>query len=61
MCVQCAAGATTAAAAVGGVTGIRIWLAAKGFAWLTPARMRLATGTLTVVGLIGASVGLSGN
>jgi hypothetical protein len=33
-------GATTAAA---GVTGIRAWLAAKGFSWLTPRSMRLAT------------------
>ncbi len=60
MCVQCAAGATSAAVAVGGVTGIRVWLAAKGFSCMTPARMRLATGTLAVLGLLGASVGLGG-
>jgi hypothetical protein len=50
-------GATTAAA---GVTGMRAWLAAKGFRWMTPRRMRVVTVSLTVVGLIGASVGLSG-
>ena len=60
MCVQCATGATTAAAAVGGVAGIRVWLAAKRLSWMTPRRMRLATMSLTVVGLIGASAGLSG-
>jgi hypothetical protein len=60
MCVQCAAGATATVAAVGGVTGIRVWLAAKGFSWMTPHRMRVATVSMTVIGLIGASVGLSG-
>jgi hypothetical protein len=50
-------GATTAAA---GVTGVRAWPAAKGFSWLTPRRMRFATVSLVVAGVIGASVGLSG-
>jgi hypothetical protein len=50
-------GATTAAA---GVTGARAWLASKGYAWMTPRRMRRATGALVVVGVIGASVGLTG-
>jgi hypothetical protein len=58
MCAQCMMGATTAAA---GVTGVRAWLAAKGFSWLTPRRMRFATVSLVVAGLIGASVGLSGS
>jgi hypothetical protein len=57
MCAQCMIGATTAAA---GVSGIRAWLAAKGFSWLTPRRLRLATVSLITVGLVGASVGLSG-
>jgi hypothetical protein len=57
MCAQCMIGATTAAA---GVTGTRAWLAAKGFAWMTPRRLRLATGSLIVAGVVGASVGLSG-
>jgi hypothetical protein len=60
MCVQCAMGATSAAAAVGGAAGIRAWLAAKGFAWMTPGRMRGATIALLVMGVIGASVGVSG-
>jgi hypothetical protein len=50
-------GATAAAA---GATGMRAWLAAKGFRWMTPGRMRLATIALIVVGLIAASVGLGG-
>jgi hypothetical protein len=57
MCAQCMMGATTAAI---GVTGIRAWLAAKGFAWMTPRRLRFATSSLIVAGVIGASVGLSG-
>ena len=60
MCVQCAMGATGAAAAVGGATGIRAWLAAKGFAWMTPGRMRVTTIVLLAMGVIGASVGVSG-
>jgi hypothetical protein len=57
MCAQCVMGASTAAA---GVTGMRAWLVTKGFAWMTPRRTRLATISMVVVGLIGASVGLSG-
>jgi hypothetical protein len=49
-------GAATAAA---GATGIRAWLQAKGFPWLTPPRMRLLTTALIAAGLIGASVGIS--
>jgi hypothetical protein len=48
-------GAATAAA---GATGIRAWLQAKGFSWLTPRRMRFATIALIGAGLIGASVGV---
>jgi hypothetical protein len=50
-------GATTAAA---GVTGMRAWLVVQGFSWMTPRRTRLATISMIAVGLIGASVGLSG-
>ena len=60
MCVQCAIGATSAAAAVGGASGIRAWLGARGFAWMTPGRMRVATIALLAMGVIGASVGVSG-
>jgi hypothetical protein len=57
MCMQCMAGAMTA---VAGATGIRAWLASRGFSWLTPRRMRLATLSLIGLALIGASVGFSG-
>jgi hypothetical protein len=57
MCAQCMMGATTAVAAT---AGIRAWLASRGFTWLTPYRMRLATAFLIGASLIGASVGLSG-
>jgi hypothetical protein len=60
MCVQCAAGASSAVAAVGGATGLRAWLAARGFSWMTPGRMRLATISLIALALVGASVGVSG-
>jgi hypothetical protein len=53
-------GATTAAAAVGGATGIRAWLGAKGFAWMTPGRMRVSTIALLALGVVGASVGVGG-
>ena len=57
MCAQCMMAASTAAA---GATGIRAWLAARRFAWLTPRRLRLVTIGLIGVALVGASVGLSG-
>jgi hypothetical protein len=49
--------ASTAAA---GATGIRAWLAAKGFSWLTPRRLRAVTIGLIGVALIAASFGLTG-
>ena len=39
MCAQCMA---TAAAATGVLSGVRAWLAAHGFAWLTPVRLKCA-------------------
>jgi hypothetical protein len=57
MCAQCMAGAATALTAA---TGIRAWLAARGFAWLTPPRMRAVTIALLVAGVVGSSLGLSG-
>jgi hypothetical protein len=57
MCMQCMAGAMTA---VGSAAGIRAWLTSRGFSWLTPRRMRLATFSLIGLGLVGASVGFSG-
>jgi hypothetical protein len=56
MCAQCMMGAATAAA---GATGMRAWLAARGFSWMTPARMRAITIALIAIALVAASVGLS--
>jgi hypothetical protein len=56
MCAQCMLGASTAAA---GVTGMRAWLAAKGFSWMTPGRLRFVTVSLVFLGLGAASVGIS--
>jgi hypothetical protein len=56
MCAQCVMGAATAAA---GVSGMRAWLAAKRFRWMTPRRLQLATASLILIGVIGSSVGLS--
>jgi hypothetical protein len=56
MCAQCMMAATGAAA---GATGIRTWLATRGYSWLTPRRMRVATVAMIGAGLIAASLGLS--
>ena len=56
MCAQCMMAASTAAA---GATGIRAWLAAKRFSWLTPARLRVVTLTLIAAALVASSVGLT--
>jgi hypothetical protein len=48
-------GAATAAA---GATGIRAWLATRGFSWLTPRRMRFVSISLIGVALLAASLGL---
>ena len=57
MCVQCMMGATAAAA---GVSGMRAWLVARSFSWMTPRRTKIATISMIAVGLAGASVGPSG-
>ncbi|HVW17676.1 MAG TPA: hypothetical protein VHB30_05460 [Solirubrobacteraceae bacterium] len=48
-------------AAAAGATGIRSWLRVHGGAWLTPRRMRLATGALLVLALLVSTVGLGGS
>jgi hypothetical protein len=55
MCAQCMMAASTAAA---GATGVRAWLAAKRYAWMTPRRLRLVTILLVGLALIGSSVSL---
>ena len=57
MCAQCMA---TATAAVGGASGLRAWLAAKGFSFLTPRRLRALTIALGV-GAVLVSATLSGS
>ena len=49
MCAQCTA---TAAAAVGGAAGLRQWLVARGFSWLTPRRLKALTAALVVAGVV---------
>jgi hypothetical protein len=51
-------GATTAAA---GVTGTRAYLAAKGFDWMTPRRLRNVTVFLVAAGFVGSAVGFHGS
>ena len=60
MCVQCTMGATTAAASIGGAAGLRAWLAAQRFSWMSSRRLRAVTIVLLVCGLIGASIGIGG-
>jgi hypothetical protein len=55
MCAQCMATAATAAA---GASGLRAWLAARGFSWVTPRRLRWITGILLAFALVMAAVGL---
>ena len=50
----------TAAAAVGGASGLRAWLVARGFDWLTPTRRKALTGIL-VVGAVLVSATASGS
>jgi hypothetical protein len=54
MCAQCMASATVAAA---GATGMRAWLATREWSWLTPRRLRGATGTLLFAALCLAATG----
>lgn len=58
MCMQCMATAMTTGAAA---TGIRAWLATRGYAWLTPTRLRRATICLFAAALIASAVVISGS
>ena len=53
MCAQCMAAAATSGAAV---TGIRAWLGARGFSWLTPRRLKRVTAALIGTGLLAAAL-----
>ena len=47
-----------AATATAGVTGVRAWLATRGWAWVTPKLVRAATVGVVTVGVIVSSVRL---
>jgi hypothetical protein len=55
MCAGCAILAASAA------SGARSWLAAHGFRWLTPRRLKIATIVLIVAAFIGGSMRFSGS
>ena len=56
MCAQCMASAATVAA---GATGIRSWLAAARYSWVTPVRLKRMTAVLMAIAVAIASVGVS--
>ena len=49
MCGQCM---LTAAAATATATGLRGWLAAHSYRWLTPARLRRITLALVIIAIL---------
>ncbi len=53
MCAQCMAGAATI---VAGTSGIRLWLTARAWAWLTPSRLRHATRGLLVTAVVASGL-----
>ncbi len=55
MCAQCMASAATVAA---GATGLRAWLAATSYSWVTPIRLRRLTAALLTVSVLIAGVGV---
>jgi hypothetical protein len=54
VCAQCMASATTAAA---GAAGIRAWLGARTYGWITPERLRFMTVVVIVLAFVAAAVG----
>jgi len=58
MCMQCMAAVATSGAAA---TGIRAWLATRGFSWLTPQRLKRATICLIAAALIASSLVVTGS
>ncbi len=48
-------------AAAAGVTGLRSWLQARSWAWLTPTVLRRVTITTGVIALLVATLSLSGS
>ena len=56
VCAQCMASAATVAA---GATGLRSWLAAARYSWVTPVRLKRMTAIVMAVAVAIASVGVS--
>jgi len=48
----------TAATAGAAATGTRAWLATRGFAWLTPLRLRRVSAGLIALALAASAVGV---
>lgn len=53
MCMQCVAGVATAGAAA---TGVRAWLATRGFDWLTARRLKRITACLIALAVVASSL-----
>jgi hypothetical protein len=47
----------SAATAAAGAAGIRAWLGAKSYRWITPERLRFITVVLIVLAFVAAAVG----
>jgi hypothetical protein len=47
--------------AASAATGARSWLAARGFQWMTPRRLKVATLVLIAAAFIGGSMRFSGS
>jgi hypothetical protein len=58
MCMQCMAGAMTA---VGAASGVRAYLASRGFRWLTRRRLRAVTIALAFAAVAASATLLSGS
>jgi hypothetical protein len=58
MCMQCMASAMTAGAAA---TGMRAWLATHQPRWMTPRRLKLATGVILAAGVLASGSHMAPN
>jgi hypothetical protein len=58
MCAQCMG---TAMAAVGTASGLRAFVAARGFGWLTPRRLRALTFVLAFAAVLASATLVSGS
>jgi hypothetical protein len=47
--------------AASAATGARSWLAARGFQWMTPRRLKIATAVIIVAAFVGGSLRFSGS